>query len=173
MRPTAFLTGGVVAALALGVWLFLPGLSPAQAGPGPGVGLAGTYLIEVQVGAISLLAVANIHADGTWDMSDQTDFGGIPGFESTSAPWRGFWEFTGRRQTTFTGLALNFGEDGFPTGANRITAVIDWDPGFQTGDVLTSQRIYSLGQDPLDPDGGTAAGPPLDALAGSVRQLVE
>ena len=172
VRPS-LLAGGIVAALAVGAWLFSPGISPAQAGPGPGGGHTGTYLIEFKVGSFSLLAVATIHADGTWTMSDQTDFGGIPGFESVSAPWRGFWEFTGRNQTTFRGLALNFGSDGFPTTVNRLTGVVTWTHGFDEGEAVTSQRIYSPGEDPLDPDAGTPAGPPLDALAGTIRKMVE
>ena len=125
MVRSSILTGGIVAALAVGAWLLSPGIAPAEAGRGHGhghgKGPTGTYLVEFEVGPFTLLGVATVHRDGTWTMSDQTDFGGVPGFDSKSAPWRGFWEFTGRNQTTFKGLALNFGSSGFPTTVNRIT----------------------------------------------------
>ncbi len=173
VRPK-LITGGIVAALVVGAWLFSPGISSAQARGGGGKkGPTGTYLVEFRVGAFTLLAVATLHPDGTWTMSDQTDFGGIPGFDSVSTPWRGIWESTGKRETTFNGLALNFGDDGFPTGVQRITAVVDWEKGFRSGEAVTSQRTYAAGEDPLDPDAGTPEGPPLNALPATLRKMVE
>ena len=171
-RPSLLLTIGIAAVLVGGAWLISPAFSRAQAKPGKGQP-TGTYLVKFVVGPLSLLGVGSVHTDGTWTMSDQSDFGGVPGLESLQTPWHGIWKVTGPNQTTITGLSFSFGSGGVPTRVNRITGVVDWSPGFKTGNGVTSQRFYALGQDPLDPNGGTPAPPPLNALPISIHKMVE
>jgi len=171
-RPSFLLIVGIVAALAVGAWLMSPALTPAEAGHGRGLP-RGTYLAEFTVGNASLLAVANVHLDGTWEMSDQTDFGGVPGLDSTQSPYRGFWRITGPNQTTFKGLCFNFGAGGVPTVVSRLSAVLNWTPGFRSGKGVGMQRYYTPAQDPLDPLGGTPYPPPLDSIKVTVRKMVK
>jgi len=170
-RPSFFLIVGIVAALAVGAWLVSPVLLPAEAGHRRGIP-TGTYLAEFKVDKASLLAVADLHLDGTWTMSDQTDFGGVPGLESKQTPYRGIWKITGPNQTTFTGLCFNFAANGAPTVVSRVTGVLNWTPGFGTANGIATQRFYKPGQDPLDPYGGTPYPPPLASIPVTVRKMV-
>ncbi len=76
-RPSLLLTIGIAAVLVGGAWLISPAFSRAQAKPGKGQP-TGTYLVKFVVGPLSLLGVGSVHTDGTWTMSDQSDFGGVP-----------------------------------------------------------------------------------------------
>ena len=169
IRTSLLRNRGLLAVFAVSAMLALPGIS--LAGPGS---MAGTYLAEFSLGNQTLIGMSTIHNNGTWTMSDQTDFGGIPGFDSVQSPWRGIWEFSGHNQITFKGISLNFDKDsGFPTGASRMEAVVTMDPGFLTGSGTASQRFYALGEDPLDPEAGIPAPPPLNALPATLRKMLE
>jgi len=55
----------------------------------------------------------------------------------------------------------------------RVSAVVNWSPGFRTGTGVASQRYYLPNQDPLNPNGGAAYPPPLDSIPATIRKMVK
>jgi len=169
MKPRSLLlTAGAVVVLIAGL-LMLPSFAvAAPQGRGKPIG---SFLARFVIGDSGLLGIVNFNADGTWTASDQSDFGGVPGLQSRQSPWRGVWRMTGPRQLTATGICLNFGARGEPTGSNRISAIVDWERGFQSGKGVTSQRAYGVTENPLDPTAGKPAPPPLNLLPVTLARL--
>ena len=169
-----------VAALGACLALLLLAYSPAIGGSQPGLAkggpagqtpFAGTWLVQTDTGVgAPLLGIMQAHADGTTWAMDQTDMG-LGGAGTLNSPQLGLWKRTGPRQTAATTLFFLFqNPGGMPTTVYRVTAVLTYDPGFDTFSGVLYQRMYdpALGEDPLDPTQGT----PVGSLPLTGRRLV-
>ena len=163
-------------------WSFLPHapavgqdesalLGGADGGPAGQTPFAGTFLAEIDFGPLGMLpAVFQIHADGTGWSTDASDQG-VGGILDLDSPHLASWTRTGPFETRIVGLFLNFDSaSGAPTTVTRITHVLDWDVGFDTVSAVATLRLYdtSMGEDPLDPEGGT----PGPIVPWTARRLV-
>lgn len=131
-----------------------------------GLRVAGTYLLEITVGDFEFAGVCNIHADGTFEVSDSTDFGGGGGFlESTTY---GSWRSTGARSLVAREAFLVFDPaSGDLDGTIVVDISTDFDADFETGVATFTVRLVPLGQDPVDP----TAGVPLPPGTATLRRL--
>lgn len=131
------------------------------AGPGspdaPVNHAAGSFLCNFDYGGIPLLATAQINDDGTFQFSDQTDFGVGTGVRN--APAYGSWVWSGQRKAVATALSLCFDASGTPIGTLRLTFTKEFDRHFNTSHGVVTQRFYTLAEDPLNPAQGSPLAP--------------
>ena len=117
----------------------------------------GTFLIEMEIAGLPpLLVLSQVHADGTALIIDQSD-AGYGGFLDLDSPQLGSWKRTGPFQATIVTLFFNFDNPGgLPATVTRVTHVCNFDVGFDTGEGVSTLRLYdvSAGEDPLDPNQG-------------------
>jgi hypothetical protein len=110
-------------------------------------------------GGVFLPFMANTTIDGTVTTADGTD-GGLTGTSNSGGVGR--WRRTGPRETTTETLYLGFdSETGVPTTATRATGVIQFDTvRLENGSGVNTTRTYdlSLGEDPMNPEGGNVTG---------------
>ena len=172
MRRSTLLLS-LVGGLIVGASMALPSPAKAQVSPLGAGGPTGTYLVKFIVGRSALLGVGTLHRDGTWTMSDQTDFGGVPGLDSKQSPWHGTWKFIGARRAKLVAVCFNFHANGAPKGAQRIEGILDFAPGFGSAKGVTSQRVYGLTENPLDPTAGKPAAPFLNGLPVVAQKMVK
>ena len=152
------LFGGLILITLLNIGL------PAKAAPVAGEGnpMAGTYYGLFDLGGgVYLPFIANVGADGTFVTADGTDEG-LGGFTKSDSPAIGRWTRTGATQGTGETIAIGYDSaTGQPTSVTRETAVVNFNSTqFQLGAGTNTTRFYdlTLGDDPLDPDGGTITG---------------
>ena len=154
------LVGLLAGCLALAFLLgpdFVAHATPVPNGDQPGVG---TYYGVFDLGGGFFLPfVGNASRDGTLTTVDGTDAGLGDVSNSTSV---GRWSRTGHTQITSQTMYLGYDPvTSLPITVTRATGVADFDSArLESGTGVNTTRTYdlTLGEDPLDPDGGTITG---------------
>ena len=111
----------------------------------------GTYLVVIGQGESQTEALWTFSKDGTFQGTDSAQIA------FNFSHQQGVWTHTGANKAKATWLDFNFATspEPKPDSYARVDAELAFDHGCDTLSGTLDLRFYALGQDPLDPKGGS------------------